>query len=156
MAKEIEYKFLVIDNSYKKMSRTKHEISQGYLSTDVNATVRVRVKDDKAYLTVKGKNSGCMRDEWEYAIPVGDALEMLERLAQGSVIKKTRYIVPFEGHDWEVDEFHSPAAGLVIAEIELESADEVFSKPPFVGENVTGNPAYYNSAISSQKKSSSH
>ncbi len=105
----------------------------------------MRIKDDKAFLTVKGRNNGAVRDEWEYEIPVADARDMLERCADGAVITKTRYIVPFEGWIWEVDEFHGHNEGLIVAEIELPSADSPFRVPLFVGKEVTGNPAYYNS-----------
>lgn len=147
MAKEIERKFLVTSASYREMACDRRHIIQGYLSTEVRATIRVRISDDKAVLTVKGRNEGAVRDEWEYPIPAGDAAEMLDRLSTGAVIDKTRYIVMYKGHRWEVDEFHSPVEGLVVAEIELKSADETFDIPPFIGEEVTGNPAYYNSSM---------
>lgn len=147
MAKEIERKFLVKDDSYKDVASGKKHIIQGYLSTEIKATIRVRIVDDNAFLTVKGKNDGAVRDEWEYPIPVKDATEMLDRLTTGTVIEKTRYIVDYEGKRWEIDSFKSPVAGLVVAEIELTSADERFAIPPFIGKEVTGDPAYYNSAI---------
>lgn len=147
MAKEIERKFLVKDDSYKDVASGKKHIIQGYLSTEIKATIRVRIVDDNAFLTVKGKNDGAVRDEWEYPIPVKDATEMLDRLTTGTVIEKTRYIVDYEGKRWEIDSFKSPVAGLVVAEIELTSPDERFAIPPFIGKEVTGDLAYYNSAI---------
>lgn len=147
MAKEIERKFLVENSNFKAFSTCKHEIMQGYLSRRIDATVRVRVMDNKAFLTVKGRNHGVVRDEWEYEIPVDDARDMLQRCAEGSVISKTRYIVPFEGHTWEVDVFHGCHEGLAVAEIELPEANSPFALPPFVGQEVTGNPRYYNSNL---------
>lgn len=147
MAKEIERKFLVTGSSYEKEAVSKKHIIQGYLSTDIRATIRVRITDDSAVLTIKGKNEGVVRDEWEYPIPLDDAKEMLERLSTGVLIDKTRYIIDYEGKQWEVDSFKSPVDGLVVAEIELESADEQFAIPPFIGKEVTGDPAYYNSSI---------
>lgn len=147
MAKEIERKFLVKNSTFLELSTTAIRIKQGYLSRLPEATVRVRIAGDKAFLTVKGKNDGAVRDEWEYSIPVADAEGMLERCAQGSVISKTRYIVPEGAYNWEVDEFHGAHEGLVVAEIELPYADATFGCPDFIGEEVTGNPSYYNSNL---------
>lgn len=147
MAKEIERKFLVENANFKELSSQRYEIMQGYLSRRIDATVRVRVRDDKAFLTVKGRNHGVVRDEWEYEIPVEEAREMLERCAEGSVLDKTRYIVPFGGYVWEVDEFHGIHEGLVVAEVELSSSDADFPIPPFVGREVTGDIHYYNSNL---------
>lgn len=147
MAKEIERKFLVKNSTFRELSTTATRIKQGYLSRLPEATVRVRIAGNKAFLTVKGKNHGCVRDEWEYAVPVADAEAMLDRCAQGSVISKTRYIVPDGTYNWEVDEFHGSHEGLVVAEIELPHAEATFNRPDFIGEEVTGNPAYYNSNL---------
>lgn len=147
MAKEIERKFLVKNSTFRELSTTATRIKQGYLSRLPEATVRVRIAGNKAFLTVKGKNHGCVRDEWEYAVPVADAEAMLDRCAQGSVISKTRYIVPDGTYNWEVDEFHGSHEGLVVAEIELPHAEATFDRPDFIGEEVTGNPAYYNSNL---------
>ena len=149
MAKEIERKFLVINDDFKSMAQEIHSIKQGYLSTRKEATVRVRVKDDQAYLTIKGINLGATRDEWEYPIPATEAREMLSQLPIGTLIDKTRYIVPFKGHTWEIDLFHGRHSGLILAEIELSSEDETFHLPPFIGKEVTGDPAYYNSTLAS-------
>lgn len=145
MAKEIERKFLVENANFEAFSTRSYEITQGYLSRRVDATVRVRIRDDKAFLTVKGRNQGIVRDEWEYEIPVSDARDMLDRCAEGAVLSKTRHIVPFEGHVWEVDVFHGSHEGLVVAEVELPSDDAEFPLPTFVGKEVTGDPRYYNS-----------
>lgn len=146
MAKEIERKFLVKDNSFKHAATETHLIRQGYLSTDPRATVRVRMLDDKAYLTVKSKNSGAVRDEWEYPVPPEDARQMLAHCGS-KVIDKERWIVPFEGHVWEVDVFGGRHQGLIVAEVEMRDADEEVKLPTFVGEEVTGNPEYYNSNL---------
>lgn len=151
MAKEIERKFLVVNDSYKALSYKAINIAQAYISTDKRAVVRVRLCDGEAFLTIKGENKGIVRDEWEYPIPVSDAKEMLEHIATGAVISKTRYLLDFEGFKWEIDEFHSPLNGLTVAEIELPAADTTFKQPPFIGKEVTGNPAYYNSSIASGK-----
>ena len=147
MAKEIERKFLVIDKSYREMAVTGRSIVQAYLNRDPKATVRVRITDDKAFLTIKGKNDGATRDEWEYPIPVSDARDMIARCASGRIIEKKRFVVPFEGYDWEIDEFGGELEGLTVTEIELPAEDAEFSLPPFVGDEVTGDPRYYNSSL---------
>lgn len=147
MAKEIEHKFLVKSDNYRLTATSAHRIAQGYISRRPEGTVRVRILDDCAFLTVKGKNDGLVRDEWEYEIPLADAAEMLARTCEGKSLEKTRYIVDYEGFRWEVDEFHGAMEGLVVAEVEVPSADTVFPLPPFVGKEVTGDPAYYNSNL---------
>lgn len=146
MAKEIERKFLVKSNDYKVLARSKHHIQQGYLSTRKDATIRVRIKDESAFITIKGINSGITRDEWEYPIPLSDAMEMM-RLSQGSIIDKTRYIVEYGNRIWEIDEFNGVHQGLILAEIELNDETETFPIPQFIGEEVTGNVNYYNSTL---------
>lgn len=143
MAKEIERKFLVTDTSYRMLADSRRHIIQTYLSPDPDATVRLRITDGDAYLTVKGRNSGAQRDEWEYSIPEHDAVEMMERCSHTPVLDKTRYHVG----RWEVDEYHGSLSGLIVAEIELESIDEEIELPPFVGKEVTGDTRYYNSAL---------
>ncbi|WP_285822847.1 CYTH domain-containing protein [Duncaniella freteri] len=152
MGKEIERKFLVKDNSFIQMTTELRHICQTYISDKPEATVRIRVCDDHAWITVKGKNDGAVRDEWEYAIPVNDAMEMAERLAGGWNIDKTRYVVIYEGARWEVDVFHGRHDGLVLAEIELSSASDSFVLPPFIGDEVTGDPRYYNSVLAAHKQ----
>ena len=146
MALEIERKYKVINDDYREKASCVYNIKQGYLSTQKEATIRVRVKDDNAYITVKGVNNGATRNEWEYPIPYDDAIQML-KLCKGNIIEKERYIVEFEGYTWEVDEFHGTHEGLVVAEIELGAEDETFPLPPFIGDEVTGNPAYFNSSL---------
>lgn len=147
MAKEIERKFLVSDTSYRGMSVSSRQIVQAYLNRDPRAIVRVRIVDNQAFLTIKGKNIGATRDEWEYEIPVDDAKAMIARCSSGRVIEKTRFIVSYAGFDWEVDEFNGELSGLIVAEIELPSENTSFERPPFIGEEVTGNPRYYNSSL---------
>lgn len=146
MSKEIERKFLVIDNEYKSMACSEYKITQGYLSDNPDSTVRVRIKDNNAFLTVKSKNIGAVRNEWEYEVPKAEAEEMILK-CKLKCLEKTRYIVPFDGHKWEVDEFHGLLSGLVIAEIELNEINEDFYYPPFIGKEITLDPAYYNSSL---------
>lgn len=146
MAKEIERKFLVTDMSFKQMAKSNVAIEQGYLSLDPDATVRVRIKGESAFLTVKSRNQGAVRDEWEYPVPVADAREMM-RCCKGGCVSKVRYIVPFAGRVWEVDVFRGHNAGLIIAELELPAADTEVKLPSFVGEEVTGDVRYYNSSL---------
>ena len=145
---EIERKFLVRkDGSYKAMASSHSHIRQGYMACK-GATVRIRLRDDKAYLTIKGpsRNGGMSRFEFEREILVEEADEMF-KLCVGGVIDKTRWIVPYEGHIFEVDEFHGINDGLLVAEVELKTEDEHFEKPPFLGPEVTGNRHYYNSHL---------
>jgi len=148
MAKEIERKYLVLNEKYKKISTSAIEIAQGYLNRDPERTVRVRVRGDQGYITIKGFTDGCTRDEWEYLIDVNDAREMLAKLCEGTVISKTRYIVPYDGLTLEIDEFHGSLAGLTMAEIELPASDySIGNLPDFIGREVTGDPRYYNSSL---------
>lgn len=150
MGREIERKFLVRNDDYIRMSSDMVHVMQGYLSTRKEATVRVRLWNDSGFITVKGPNAGSVRSEWEYPIPAVDARDMLSSLSQGGVIDKTRYIVPYGGHTWEVDEFHGNLDGLILAEVELSDENETVDLPSFVGEEVTGDPQYYNSNLSAK------
>jgi adenylate cyclase len=147
MAKEIERKYLVTNDSYKAKAINAINIKQGYISRKKEGTVRVRIKGDKAFLTIKGANKGIVRNEWEYEIPVMQAEEMLSFVCEGNIIDKTRYIIPYNGFTWEVDEFHGRLAPLVIAEVELPSADSKPSLPDFIGNDVSSDPKYYNSNL---------
>ena len=144
---EIERKYLVTSDSYKQMAVARYHICQGYISREKTGTVRIRITDDKAYLTIKGKPAAghFARYEWEKEIDVQEAKELMQ-LCQGTIIDKTRWIVPAaeDGLKWEVDEFHGKHAGLTLAEIELTSEEQEVEKPDFVGEDVTSNPRYYN------------
>ena len=147
MNQEIERKYLVTSDCYKEMAVARYHIRQGYISREKTGTVRVRITDDKAYLTIKGKPIAghLARYEWEKEIDVHDAEELM-KLCQGTIIDKTRWIVPAaeEGLKWEVDEFHGKHEGLVVAEIELEREDQSFDKPNFIGKEVSSDPRYYN------------
>ena len=144
---EIERKYLVTSDSYKQMAVARYHICQGYISREKTGTVRIRITDDKAYLTIKGKPAvgHFARYEWEKEIDVQEAKELMQ-LCQGTIIDKTRWIVPAaeDGLKWEIDEFHGKHAGLTLAEIELTSEEQEVEKPDFVGEDVTSDPRYYN------------
>lgn len=156
MALEIERKFLVRDAGDTVLPDWKRAAEdpegtlyrQGYLSRDPDRTVRVRIAGDQARLTVKGRTTGCTRSEFEYAIPLEDARRMLDELALPPVLEKRRYRIPFAGYVWEVDEFDGENRGLVVAEVELQSETETPELPAWAGEEVTGDPRYYNSALS--------
>jgi CYTH domain-containing protein len=147
MGKEIERKFLV-KGEFKHLAIKNIRIIQTYLSIDRDKTVRVRIADDKAFLTIKGrpKPNSISRNEWEIPVPVSDAREMMKICMPGK-IDKTRYLVPSGRHTFEVDVFHDKNEGLIIAEIELSSESENFEKPEWLGEEVTGKPEYYNANL---------
>jgi adenylate cyclase len=145
---EIERKFLV-KGEYKHLASKNYRIAQGYLSTESGRTVRIRIKGDKGYITIKGQRSesGLSRYEWEKEIPVNEAKELLA-LCQPTIIDKTRYEVVFEGQTYEVDEFYGKNEGLTVAELEFESEDTTFTKPDWLGEEVTQEICYNNSFLS--------
>jgi len=147
MSTETERKFLV-KGDFKKEAIGEIHITQGYLSVDPSKTIRIRIADADAYLTVKspGKSGLLARGEWEFRIPVKDAMELMDICLPGRVIK-TRYIIPSGRHKFEVDVFHDKNEGLIIAEIELESEDDIFNRPDWLGEEVTGDPRYYSSML---------
>ena len=141
---ETERKFLVLDDSYKAQAVESHRIRQGYIAHDMGRSVRVRILDDKGILTVKGPFIGVgSRPEWEKEISLKEAEELFLICKPGS-IDKTRWIGPAGKRCFEVDEFHGENEGLVMAEIELESQDEAFERPSWLGEEVTGDPRFYN------------
>lgn len=146
MAKEIERKFLLVGDDWRELAKGTH-YRQGYLNSAKERTVRVRTIDDKGFLTIKGITTGATRVEYEYEIPHSDCTEMLDNLAEQPIIEKARYKIEFGGFVWEVDEFFGVNKGLVVAEIELKSEDQAFEKPSWVGEEVTGDPRYYNSNL---------
>ena len=147
MPQEIERKFLVKDG-YKQFAFTSLRIMQGYLSSVPERIVRVRIKGEKGYITIKGVSSlsGLSRYEWEKEIPVDEARELLTMCEPG-IIDKTRFLVQVGSFTFEVDEFYGENEGLVIAEIELSSEEELFDKPSWLGEEVTGDRRYYNSML---------
>ncbi len=148
MALEIERKFLVDIARWNASEKgTRHFYRQGYILTDPDKTIRVRVTDENGYITIKGKSTGATRLEYEYAIPRQDAAELLDEFCSSDVTK-FRYVVPFAGKTWEVDEFLGKNEGLTIAEIELKTEDETFETPEWITEEVTGVEKYYNSNLS--------
>lgn len=146
MGKEIERKYKVKDGSYKKFS-SGELYRQGFLSTDPQRVVRVRVANNKGFLTVKSANIGAERSEFEYVIPVDEANEMLDKLCVKPLIEKYRYTLQFEGLTWVVDEFTGENEGLVLAEIELQYNGQDFKLPDWIGQEVTGDMRYYNSNL---------
>lgn len=145
MGIEIEHKYLVRDDTFKEMAQGSVRIRQGYLQRDPERTVRIRVKGDMGYITIKGMTTGDSRAEYEYEIPAEDA-ENLLGMCQGIVLDKTRWLVPFEGYLWEIDEYYNPEFPTV-AEIELNASAHTYPIPGFIGKEVTGDPRYYNSNI---------
>lgn len=148
MAEEIERKFLVTSDDWQALVESSSLLRQGYLSSNAKATVRVRTWDDRiARLTLKGAVRGMVRAEYEYEIPMPDALEMLA-MAEPHVLEKRRHLVPFGGLTWEIDVFEGRHAGLVIAEVELEREDQPVDLPAWVGREVTDDDRYYNASLS--------
>lgn len=148
MGKEIERKFLVKDQSFREKAVGCKALVQGYISTNPDATVRVRIADDCGYLTLKSRNYGAERGEWEYQIPIEEARELITTMCGDRIITKTRYIVPHGGLIWEIDEFHGRLEGLVVAEVEVPSIHcNIAPLPSFIGAEVTGDKRYYNSIL---------
>ncbi|HPD96656.1 MAG: CYTH domain-containing protein [Bacteroidales bacterium] len=147
MGQEIERKFLV-KGEFKSLATKATRITQGYLSSVPERTVRVRVKGEKGYITIKGigSQSGASRFEWEKEIPVEDVNELL-KICEPGIIDKTRYIIPFDNHTFEVDEFYGENEGLILAEVELGSENEACKMPVWIGQEVTGDTRYYNSML---------
>jgi adenylate cyclase len=143
---EIERKFLVRGERWKTLGEGVL-LRQGYLSSQPDRTVRVRIEGGSAMLTIKGRTAGATRSEWEYPIPLEDANDFLDELCEKPVIEKFRYRIHHDGMLWEVDEFLGDNAGLVVAEIELETEDQVFSRPAWVGEEVTHEARYFNANL---------
>ena len=146
MAKEIERKFLVRDDTWRGQDGGKR-YRQGYLSIVKERTVRVRTTADKGFITIKGISVGATRSEYEYEIPLADAIEMLDRLCKRPLIEKTRYRVPNGGLVWEIDEFEGENRGLIIAEVELKDETQSIELPGWIGQEVTGDPRYFNANL---------
>lgn len=144
MGIEIERKFLVVGHAWRNASGVLYR--QGYLNRDKARTVRIRIAGESAFLTIKGQSTGATRAEFEYPVPLSDAQALLA-LCDGPLIEKTRYLVQHGGHCWEVDEFAGDNAGLAVAELELVSEDEAFTKPDWLGEEVTHDARYFNSNL---------
>ena len=145
MGKEIERKFLIQGESWREGAQGTL-FRQGYLNSAKERVVRARTMGNKAALTIKGITTGATRLEFEYDIPMDDAAQLLE-LCEQPLIEKTRYKIPYGGLVWEIDEFHGVNEGLIVAECELESEDQAIDKPDWVGEEVTGDPRYFNSNL---------
>jgi len=146
MGTEIERKFLMKDDSWRSLAKgTRYR--QGYLNSTKERVVRVRTIDDKGFLTIKGITTGATRVEYEYEIPDTEATAMLDELCEKPLIEKNRYKIAFDGLTWEVDEFFGENQGLIVAEVELESEDQEFEKPGWIGDEVTGDPKYFNSNL---------
>ena len=146
MGKEIERKYLLKGDSWRSLAKgTKYR--QGYLNSTKERVVRVRTIGDKGYLTIKGITTGATRVEYEYDIPISDATAMLDDLCEKPVIEKNRYKITFAGLVWEVDEFFGENMGLIVAEVELEDEGQRFEKPEWIGDEVTGDPKYFNSNL---------
>ncbi|HUH41919.1 MAG TPA: CYTH domain-containing protein [Sulfurimonas sp.] len=146
MGLEIERKFLIDIDKVGNLENG-YAIKQGYIQTKDKTVVRVRVKDKEAFLTIKGKNIGATRLEYEYIIPLNDANEMLEKLCAKPIIDKTRYLVKHKNHTWEIDIFHKENDGLIVAEVELKSEDETLELPEWTVKEVTDESKYYNSSL---------
>ena len=148
MPQEIERKFLVTSTAFKTEAFKETRITQGYLSSVPQRTVRIRIKADKGFITIKGEanTSGTSRYEWEKEITAAEATELLQ-LCEPGIIDKTRFEIQVAKHSFEVDEFYGDNAGLIVAEIELHNEDEVFEKPAWLGEEVTGIDKYYNALL---------
>jgi adenylate cyclase len=148
MASEIERKFLLQSEAWRDEVCDSMRLVQGYLARGKQSAVRVRIKGDTAELNIKQSKDGIHRLEYEYEIPLADAREILEQVALRPLIDKTRYHVRHQGHLWEIDEFYGDNAGLLVAEIELESVDEDFARPAWLGEEVSHDARYFNSNLS--------
>ncbi|RJX32147.1 MAG: CYTH domain-containing protein [Oxalobacter sp.] len=146
MSLEIERKFLVQGDAWRSQGKG-ILLRQGYLSSNPDRVVRVRVEGDAALMTIKGRTTGATRGEWEYPIPVEDAQTLLDGLCERPLIEKRRTRIVYEGMTWEVDEFLGENAGLVVAEIELQSENQSFTKPEWVGREVTDDPRYFNTNL---------
>lgn len=147
MAIEIERKFLLENEKWRENVSNSVIYKQGYLSSQPTSSIRVRISDKQAWLNIKSATIGTQRAEYEYEIPLSDAQEILNNLCLKPVIEKTRHFVKHENHLWEIDEFYGENAGLIVAEIELNSVDEIFEKPEWIGEEVTQDVRYYNNNL---------
>jgi adenylate cyclase len=146
MGIEIERKFLVANDTWRAQAQHATRFSQGYLSRDPSRTVRVRIAGEQAFLTIKGATRGATRAEFEYAVPVADAQALLT-MCDGPVVEKIRHLCLCDGMTWEVDEFLGANAGLVLAEIELEDEAQPFTRPAWLGDEVTGDGRYVNANL---------
>ena len=146
MAQEIERKFLVKGDAWRALAKGT-TYRQGYLNSAKERTVRIRTADAQAFITIKGMTVGATRAEYEYEIPFGEGKEMLETLAEKPLIEKTRYKIQVGNLTWEIDEFLGENTGLIVAEVELKSEDQILDKPVWVGDEVTNDPRYFNANL---------
>jgi len=144
MGTEIERKFLVINDNWRSSVTKSSHYTQGYFATNDKCSIRIRISDDKAELNIKSATLGISRSEYNYTIPLADAEEMLNKLCIRPLIEKTRFHVEYENHLWEIDEFTGDNEGLVVAEIELDTTETEFTKPAWVGDEVSNDVRYYN------------
>jgi adenylate cyclase len=144
MATEIERKFLITNDNWRKDADKGIYMVQGYMGSNEKSSIRVRINGDKAHLNIKSKTIGIQRSEYDYPIPVAEAKEILESLCDKPFIEKTRFLVMHDGHEWEIDVFSGDNEGLIVAELELDSADENFTLPDWAGKDVSDDPRYYN------------
>ena len=144
MGTEIEKKYLILNDDWRKNADEGIYIVQGYMGSNEKSSVRVRINGDTANLNIKSKTIGIQRSEYDYAIPVDEAKEILDTLCDRPFIEKTRFLVMHEGHEWEIDVFSGDNEGLIVAEVELDSVEEKFSLPDWVGDEVSNDPRYYN------------
>lgn len=148
MAIEIEHKFLLINDDWRQLVTESMKYKQGYLSSEKTTSIRVRICNDKAWLNIKSATIGNFRHEYEYEIPHQDAEEIINNLCRKPLIEKTRHLIPIDQHVWEIDEFEGENEGLIVAEIELQEADQTFIKPSWLGQEVTHDLRYYNNNLS--------
>ena len=144
MATEIERKFLILNDNWRKEADDGVHMIQGYMGSNEKSSIRIRVNGERANLNIKSKTIGIQRSEYDYDIPLDEAKEMLDALCDTPLIEKTRYHVMHDGHEWEIDVFAGDNEGLVVAELELSSPDEEFSMPDWAGKDVSEDPRYYN------------
>ena len=144
MAEEIERKFLLRNDDWRQAVVETRDYRQGYMANTDRCSIRIRLSADRAHINIKGATLTIRRREYDYEIPYEDGLEMLEGFCQDAIVEKRRHIVDYAGHRWEIDVFSGQNAGLVMAEIELADVDEPFERPPWLGEEVSDDPRYYN------------
>ena len=147
MAIEIEHKFLLANNRWRSKVIRSTRYKQGYLASNSSVSIRIRISDTEAWINIKQAVIGNQRDEYEYTIPLSEAEEIINNLCQKPLIDKTRHLVPYQQHTWEIDEFYGDNHGLIVAEIELSANDEVFEKPDWLGKEVTLEHKYYNNQL---------
>lgn len=147
MAIEVEHKFLLANDDWRKQVTRSVDYRQGYLTSEPTSSIRVRISDNQAWLNIKSATIGTQRHEFEYAIPLDDGSEIIDYLCRKPLIEKTRHFIVLGKHTWEIDEFRGANEGLIVAEIELESVDETFEKPSWLGTEVTHDLRYYNNNL---------